>query len=177
MQKQSFLFLKQIAPYILLKQICVCLDCSQSVCGSVDWQWQHVFSAGWEFFSSHLSPPACEVRVKAEAGNGCATWEIIQLSDQRGHTRGLITPAVSRTTCEESWCVSHTPLTFWNIICILHPMLLLSWKDSLNSTQCQLANSYEINAVISNILFNVLYQTLSKWLVSFYQQCVLKQRW
>lgn len=63
-----------------------------SVCGSADWWWQHVVGARVEIFCLHCSAYLMwGEKVKAEAGNGCATWEIIQLSDQRGHTRGLIT--------------------------------------------------------------------------------------
>lgn len=36
-------------------------------------------------------------KKKPEAGNGRATWEIILLSDQRGHTRGLITSEQRRS--------------------------------------------------------------------------------
>lgn len=35
---------------------------------------------------------------KPEAGNGRATWEIILLSDQKGHTRGLITSEQRRSS-------------------------------------------------------------------------------
>lgn len=63
------------------------------------------FSAGWEFSLSPFHPPD-EVRVEAEAGNGCATWEIIQLSDQRGHTRGLITSGRTAGRPVRRRCVS-----------------------------------------------------------------------
>lgn len=56
---------------------------------------------GGSFSLSPFHPPDEEVRVKADAGNGCATWEIIQLSDQRGHTRGLITS--SSTVGQPAW--------------------------------------------------------------------------
>lgn len=37
------------------------------------------------------------VKKKPEAENGRATWEINLLSDQRGHTRGLITSEQRRS--------------------------------------------------------------------------------
>lgn len=87
------------------------------------------FSTGWEFLLSLFHPPD-EVRVKAEAENGCATWEIIQLSDQRGHTRGLIIPpAALLAKEEEEEAPQLAALTCWNIVTSV-------WKYSRHNIMC-----------------------------------------
>ncbi|KAI3365187.1 hypothetical protein L3Q82_010288, partial [Scortum barcoo] len=69
-----------------LGSLCVCV-----------WHCGLTIATRFSVFYALASRPADEVRVKAEAGNGRATWEIIQLSDQRGHTRGLITSSSTAT--------------------------------------------------------------------------------
>lgn len=66
---------------------------------------------GCRFFAPAVPPthPPDGMRVKAEAGNDCATWEIIQLSDQSGgHKRSHYLRQHCWSACEEaeSWCVS-----------------------------------------------------------------------
>lgn len=112
------------------------------------------FRAGWEFSLSPFHPPD-EVRVKAEAGNGCATWEIIQLSDQRGHTRGLITSSstAGQPVRRPGACVSQlATLTYLNVVRVVHQMLLLSGNISETKHSVQHYETLDICA-ISNSSF------------------------
>lgn len=74
-------------------------------------------------FRSRLSTHPCDgVRVEAEAGNGHATWEIIQLSDQRGHTRGLITSSTAGQLVQSprAGASQLATLTLRNTFCLNH---------------------------------------------------------
>lgn len=103
------------------------------------------FRAGWEFSLSPFHPPD-EVRVKAEAGNGCATWEIIQLSDQRGHTRGLITSSstAGQPARRPGACVSQLAILTYLNVGVVHLMLLLSANISETQHSVQHYKTLEV---------------------------------
>lgn len=89
---------------------------------------------GESFLLSPFHPPD-EVRVKAEAGNGCATREIIQLLDQRGHTRGLITSSQPAKR-PRAGVPQLATLIYWNMGRVLRLMLCFVWKCPLNTSPC-----------------------------------------
>lgn len=120
------------------------------------------------------------MRVKAEAGNGCATWEIIQLSDQRGHTRGLITSSstAGQPARRPGACVSQlATLTYLNVVHVVHLMLLLS--ANILETQHSVQHYIDFRDLCNiSFQFHLHYSSKAKPsvndLLPFYQQCVLK---